>query len=330
VDSSRTLSSHVDLFDALAGIVSEGVIRFDDNRRIVSCNAAAQRLLGYSGGRLAGAVINDLLHESNAGDPFADSSSVIFRDTVGSAIAVQTRSVDGIVVFSATRIDQIEQLKNELVSTVSHELKTPLAAIKAYTATLRENPDIYLSHREEFLRVVEEQADRLARVVDDMLLITRVDTDHLLRRRSRVRVMQLIDQALLGISYNPAVHPIVVQTGDADVSGDPERLRDVFRNLIENAIKYSPAGGRIVIRAHQTGNFTTIEVEDCGIGIAAEHLPYIFDRFYRVEPVDAPDAPGSGLGLYIVSAIVRAHGGTISVRSEEGAGTTFTLRFPQR
>lgn len=330
MDSSRTISADVDPFEALAGVVSEGVVRIGAQRRLLSCNDAAARILGYDAARMIGVTIDDLLHESNTGDPLAEASTVTFRDTLGSAIPVQTRCRGDIVAFSPQRVDQIEQLKNELVSTVSHELKTPLAAIKAYTATLREHPDIYVSHREEFLAVVEEQADRLSRVVDDMLLITRVDTDHLLRRRMVVRVMQLVDQALLSISYNPALHPIVCLTGDAAISGDPDRLRDVFRNLLENAIKYSPGGGRIVVRAEQDEKYTTVEVEDSGVGIAPEHLPYIFDRFYRAESSAAPEVTGSGLGLYIVSAVMRAHGGTIEARSRPGAGSTFILRFPQR
>jgi signal transduction histidine kinase len=228
------------------------------------------------------------------------------------------------------RIDEIEQLKNELVSTVSHELKTPLAAIKAYTATLRQNPELYAEKREEYLRIVEEQADRLSRLIEDLLLVTRVEAGQLLRRRTTIPLDAVLDEALAEIHFDTKRYPIERETAAATVSGDPDRLRDLFRNLIENAIKYSPEGGPIVVRARETDDTTVVEVSDSGIGISAGDLPYIFERFYRAESEVASAAGGSGLGLYITRAIVRAHGGTIEARSEAGRGTTFTACLPKR
>ena len=228
------------------------------------------------------------------------------------------------------RIDEIEQLKNELVSTVSHELKTPLAAIKAYTATLRQNPELYAEKREEYLRIVEEQADRLSRLIDDLLLVTRVEAGQLLRRRTITSVDEVLDEALAEIHFDHSHHPIERETGGAKISGDPDRLRDLLRNLIENAMKYCPNGGPIVVRARENGTQTVLEVSDCGIGISADDLPYIFERFYRAESDISTAAGGSGLGLYIARAIARAHGGTIEASSEPGRGTTFTVSLPKR
>lgn len=228
------------------------------------------------------------------------------------------------------RIDEIEQLKNELVSTVSHELKTPLAAIKAYTATLRQNPELFAEKREEYLRIIEEQADRLARLIDDLLLVARVEGGQLLRKRVTVPLDGVLDEALAEIHFDSQRHPIVRETGNASVSGDPDRLRDLFRNLIENAIKYSPAGGSIAIRAHEQNDATIAVVSDSGIGISADDLPYVFERFYRADSETADAAGGSGLGLYIARAIVRAHGGKIEAGSEAGHGTTFTVCLPKR
>jgi len=223
------------------------------------------------------------------------------------------------------RIDEIEQLKNELVSTVSHELKTPLAAIKAYTATLRQNPELFAEKREEYLRIIEEQADRLSRLIEDLLLVTRVEAGQLLRRRTTIPLDAILDEALAEIHFDTERYPVVRETGAALVSGDPDRLRDLFRNLIENAIKYSPEGGTITIRAREERDATVIEVSDCGIGISAEDLPYVFERFYRVDSAVVDAAGGSGLGLYIARAIVRAHGGKIHAHSEPGRGTTFAI-----
>ncbi len=267
-------------------------------------------------------------------------SLLVLRDTLGHPVRVRARSTammrDGepegwlLSFHTARRVDEIEQLKSELVSTVSHELKTPLSAIKAYTATLRENPALYESRRDEFLAVVEQQADRLSRLVDDMLLVSRVESEQLLRRRVRLPLERVIEDAVSEIPVNPVDHPIERRVAGVQVSGDPDRLRDVLRNLVENAIKYSPQGGAVTISGTEVEGHTEIAVRDRGVGISEEHLPYIFDRFYRVESDATSSAGGSGLGLYIVNALVRAHGGTIDVRSQPGEGTTFTLRLPLR
>lgn len=228
------------------------------------------------------------------------------------------------------RIDEIEQLKNEFVGTVSHELKTPLAAIKAYTATLRENPELYAQKREEYLKVIEEQADRLSRLIDDLLLVSRVGAAQLLRRRTLTLLDTILDEAIGEIPFDRARYPIERQTSGVQISGDPDRLRDVFRNLLENAIKYSPDGGAISIRAEQRGDVTLVDVTDRGLGIPPDDLPYVFERFFRVDSETTAAVGGSGLGLYIVQAIVRAHGGKIDVRNEAERGTTFSLELPIR
>jgi two-component system, OmpR family, phosphate regulon sensor histidine kinase PhoR len=357
VDSSRTLPADVnrDLLDellavkslaaAITQIVADGVVQLDERQRIVRFSAAAETMLGFSAESLIGAPFEDLLHESNVSQLCVDSAqpqtrSVVLRDSAGEAVRVSARcaalrrgtEIEGwMIAFTPKRrIEEIEQLKNELVSTVSHELNTPLAAIKAYTATLRMNPSLYESHRDEFLGVVEQQADRLSRLIDDMLLVTRVDSGHMLRRRLMVPLDSVVDEALSEIPHDPALHPVRRNYEGVTISGDPERLRDIFRNLLENAFKYSPDGGGVDIAAESGSRQTVITVRDRGVGMSEADLPYIFDRFYRSESEHTKQVGGSGLGLYIVHALVRAHGGTIDVRSEPGAGTTFTLRLPVR
>jgi signal transduction histidine kinase len=327
-------------------VAAEAIVQVDERRRIARFSTAAETILGFSADSMIGVAVDTLLHESNTAPlcgPEGDAQQIalILRDSAGKPLHVHGRCVplkrgadiDGWLLAFApkARIEEIEQLKNELVSTVSHELKTPLAAIKAYTATLRQNPSLYESHREEFLGVVEQQADRLSRLVDDMLLVTRVESGQMLRRRVSVTLESVVDQALRELHHDPVSHPIERRyDGALTISGDPERLRDVVRNLLENAFKYSPAGGTIAISAEGTLDQTIVTIRDSGIGIAATDLPYVFDRFYRAESENTASVGGSGLGLYIVHALVRAHGGTVDVRSEPGAGATFTLRLPVR
>lgn len=335
------------LIEAVGAVLSEGLMHLDERRRIVRFNAAAERILGYARLSVIGNDFANLLHESNTTDVFTELAltdpnvaRLVFRDTRGEAVPVRVRYISimresdfegWVLAFAAKeRLEEIEQLKSELVSTVSHELKTPLASIKAYTATLRQNPALYETHRDEFLAVVEQEADRLSRLVEDMLLVTRVDTTQLLRRRVMVDLDRLLDDVCAEIHPDPVLHPIERKGTNVEISGDPERLRDIFRNLLENAVKYSPSGGIIAVIAHQANQRTEVEVRDRGIGIAREHLPYIFDRFYRAQDESTANVGGSGLGLYIVQALVRAHGGTIDVRSAPGHGTTFNLNLPVR
>jgi two-component system sensor histidine kinase VicK len=334
------------LYENLARCVSDCVVELDAAARIVRFNYAAETLTGYSALSLVGRNFSELLEgdvaallqSARANDRRAQNFTV--RDTQAKPIETRGRIVpltrereaDGwIVTFSPVRkVQEIEQLKNELVSTVSHELKTPLAAIKAYTATLRQNPALYDSQREEFLAIIEQQADRLSRLIDDMLLVTRVGAEQMLRRRVLVPLDTILDRVLGEITFDSQKHRIARQTAGITISGDPERLQDIFRNVIENAIKYSPAGGTVAISAVADAEKAAIEVRDEGIGIADEHLPYIFDRFYRIDSDLTSSVGGSGLGLFIVNALVRAHGGTINVRSELQRGTNFTLVFPER
>lgn len=228
------------------------------------------------------------------------------------------------------RFRQIEQLKSEIVTAVSHELKTPIATIKAYATTLRENPSGVEEQRDDFLRVIDEQTDRLTKVVDDLLLASRVDAEQLLKRRVTIPLEEVVDAALMALAFDDAVHPIELRAGGAVLSGDPEKLRDVMLHLIDNAAKFSSAGSSITIEGETTDDETIVRIVDSGIGISDEHLPYIFERFYRAEPELTAQTSGSGLGLSIVSALVRAHGGAIAVSSEPGRGSTFTVHFPVR
>lgn len=285
-------------------------------------------MTGHSRDELRGRQAASVLSETG------DGTGVIHAKN-GDAIAVRLRCADTphgkVAAFAPVpRIDQIEQLKNELVGTVSHELKTPLAAIKAYTATLRDNPALYEDRRTEYLAIVEEQADRLSRLIEDLLLVTRVEGPQLLRRRIAVGLNEVIERAMAGVRLDPALHHIERPARNVMLSGDPDRLCDVFRNLLENAAKYSPDGGPIEIRAKETADRVVVEIADRGAGISKDDLPYIFDRFYRADSDLTRKTGGSGLGLSIVQALVRAHGGTVEARGRAGGGTVFAVTLPVR
>lgn len=359
MDISRTLPADVTrelleellsykvLYESLSKLVAQGIVELTAQGEIVRWNYAAETLTGHSAQSLVGANFGDLLDCGNLNSlfdipPDGDRHRVAFRlrDTAGNftelrGAASAIKSGDTIeswmIAFGPSfKIEEIEQLKNELVSTVSHELKTPLAAIKAYTATLLSNPNVFEAQRTEYLTVIEQQTDRLTRLIDDMLLVSRVEAGQMLKRRVPISLDAILDRVFGQLGYDRELHQIARENTALLLSGDPDRLLDVFSHVIENGIKYSPQGGILSITGRQTPDQNVIDIRDTGIGIDQEHLPYIFDRFYRVESELTSSVGGSGLGLFIVNALVRAHGGTITVRSELGKGTTITVALPVR
>lgn len=330
-------------FDALLGVAADGIAHVDASGTVARWNIAAETISGISADRALGSPLDALVTDGwqTVRAIPADGAVHAIRWTFGPsgraparakivAIERDGRSDGWLVSFAPQqRFDEIEQLKNELIGSISHELKTPLATIKAYVETLRDHA-LSPEDTRTYLGVVGEQADRLARAIDDLLLVSRVEAGQLLKRRETMELDAVLDAALVSIAYDESQHPLRRETAGVLISGDPDLLRDAIAQVVENAAKFSQAGELIEVRGERREGRCMVSVSDRGIGIADEHLPYIFDRFYRVDRALASASDGSGLGLFIASALARAHGGTIDVRSEPGRGSTFTLSLPVR
>ncbi|HTU83206.1 MAG TPA: HAMP domain-containing sensor histidine kinase [Candidatus Acidoferrales bacterium] len=330
--------------DALLALSNDGFAFVSADARIVSWSEGAAALSGIPSERALDADVRSLFAggESVVATPFDG----VARDVrIGVETATGTQWLRAVVVavdldahhygwlFSfgpERRYREIEQLKNEIVAAVSHELKTPIASIKAYATTLRENPEGTAPQQEDFLRVIEDQADRLTRAVDDLLVASRVDVEQLLKRRVTVALDEVVDGALRALSFDERAHPLVRRTQGLSLNGDPELLHEIFFQLLDNARKFSSPGAPVGIEGEMRRHETVVRVRDAGIGIAEEDLPYVFERFYRVESESTAQTGGTGLGLFIVHGLVRAHGGTIAVTSRPGKGSTFTLTLPVR
>lgn len=339
------LRPHTVPFDALLALSNDGFFFVAYDAQVSAWSDAAASISGISAQQALRHDVRQLFvkGEKIVAVPF-DATPRDVRIATGDASGAPRwlrANVIGITVDAHThgwlcsfgperRYQEIEQLKSEIVTAVSHELKTPIASIKAYATTMRDNPQPLAEQHDDFLRVIDEQADRLARAVDDLLLASRVDAEQLLRHRVPIALDEVLDAALVILMLDERCHPVERKTPGVMLSGDPELLRDIFLHLIDNAAKFSPEGTPIVVEGNNAEHESFVRVRDYGIGIADEHLPYIFDRFYRVEHELTAQAGGSGLGLFIVQALVRAHGGSISVSSAPNEGTTFTLRLPQR
>jgi two-component system sensor histidine kinase BaeS len=252
----------------------------------------------------------------------AETSSIKDLRTLGRAFNAMTAS-----------LRQADQAKVAFVADVSHELRTPLTVIKGTVETLQDGAIDDLAARDTFLESMASETERLIRLVNDLLLLTRADAGALklqlepvdLSRLARERVKQL---ATIAAKSQVQLEVVDISAQTLPALADPLRLSQVFDNLLGNAIRYSRPGGTVTLTLHLVGDGWKCAVADTGAGIAPQHLPLIFDRFYRADASRSRRSGGSGLGLAITRALVQAHGGQISVESREGQGTTVTFTVP--
>ena len=229
------------------------------------------------------------------------------------------------------QVHNLDEARNQFVSNASHELKTPLATIKILVESMMYQDDMDPALRKEFLGDIDKEIDRLSSVVGDLLTLVHIDSHKLRLRRE---MMVLADTVRETVSrLNPLAkkrgQQIVVKIQDeCEMFADSGKLAQVCYNIIENAIKYTPDGGTITVSLAKVGRDAVLDISDTGVGIPAEDLPHVFDRFYRVDKARSRETGGTGLGLSIVKQIVRLHAGTVTVASEYGKGTTFTVQLP--
>lgn len=341
---------------------ADGILLLRPDRRVAVINQALATMLGRDPDTVIGEPCSQVLELQNVtGDDLcADGEMTILaqgmrcegelvRQTGGNlAVTVtytplfdpQGRLTDIIVnVIDITRFREEEEMKSTFVSIISHELKTPVALVKGYAQTLA-RPDATWDPEtaRQSLQIIEEEADRLEVLINNLLDVSRIQAGDLRLDISDVNMNRLLERVAQDYRTQTTEHQIEVDLPDdlPLVSGDEERLRQVFTNLLGNAIKYSPDGGLIRIGAWVDRKAGTedkksrlvVYVADAGIGIPEDELPKIFDRFYRVDSSLRRSTAGVGLGLFLINAIVEAHKGEIWVRSELNKGTTFSVALP--
>jgi two-component system, OmpR family, sensor kinase len=229
------------------------------------------------------------------------------------------------------KIESLDQARNQFVSNASHELKTPLATMKILIESLIYQPEMETGLRTEFLSDINREIDRLSSIVTDLLTLVRMDVKDVKLSRENMSLAELVKDTehLLKPMAEKRHQTLVLSLQDeCDMYADRTKLQQVVYNLMENAFKYTQEGGQITVTLQKSGRDAVLKVKDNGPGIAAEHLPHIFDRFYRVDKARSREAGGTGLGLAIVHQLVMLHGGEIHVESEVGKGTTFTVELP--
>lgn len=236
-----------------------------------------------------------------------------------------------LVLHDVTKIEQAEISSRDFVANVSHELRTPLTSISGYVETLMESQGLREEQVKEFLSIILKNANRMYRLTEDLLALARVES------KDYALAPQISPASALVVDAIETLAPLAIDAGldlqagsmvEDAVKADPDALQQVFGNLIENAIKYGKEGGRIVVGCRRIGESVEFYVQDYGAGIPFQHLPRLFERFYRVDAARSRDSGGTGLGLAIVKRILQTHNGDIRVESEVGRGTSFFFRLP--
>ncbi len=235
------------------------------------------------------------------------------------------------VLRDLTETERVEKTRRDFIANVSHELRTPLTSIQGYTETLLDSPGAD-NHVRDFLEVIRKNAARMSRLTEDLLTLARVESGEQRFDIKPVAVDELLEDAIE--SLREVARPYDVElvkenlAGQRSVSADREAIHQVFSNLIENAVKYAAAGKRVVLGAREVNGRIEFYVKDFGPGISSEHLPRLFERFYRVDKARSRESGGTGLGLAIAKHIVLAHNGIIRADSELNHGSTFLFTLP--
>jgi two-component system phosphate regulon sensor histidine kinase PhoR len=330
--------------------MSEGVIAVDRGERLLFANASAGRVLGFDSKRAADLTLLEAVrsHELRAIMQKAlRSRQLCNAELAWSGKSLRTFDVlatplpgdpsPGVVLVlrDVTELKRLEHMRQQFIANVSHELKTPLSSIKAYTETLLGGARNDPVHCERFLQRIDEQAARLHDLIMDMLSLARIESSQSPLELTSVPVARVVRGCLADYEPQAAARRVSLKSNAAAcdeqnhaIRGEEEALRQILSNLVDNGIKYTPAGGSVTVTCRRDGAVAIIEVADTGVGIAPEHHVRVFERFYRVDKARSRELGGTGLGLSIVKHLAQAQGGTVAVVSEVGRGTQFTVKLP--
>ena len=343
--------------EAIIYSIHDAVIVIDESDRLLMANEAAGRLFNFNSSDSQHKHISELINESgnefadflrhsrqNKAQPtkkeieFSEDTELKTYDCIVSCIYDENRQVCGVVavLHDITREKQIQQTKNDFVNHVCHELKTPLASISAYSEMLIDGEADDEKTRKEFYAVIQSQAQRLNRLIEDSLNISRIESGLIKVNKGPVSLTILIEEQLHMIkSYAEEKNICLKDIGQSrivfdQVYADKDMISQVIVNLLSNAVKYTPSGGSVKIETEvdETVNIARLSVIDTGVGIPESEIDHVFDKFYRVDK-NKHQAKGTGLGLTLVKQIIeKVHDGRVFVSSKQGVGSTFGFELP--
>jgi two-component system phosphate regulon sensor histidine kinase PhoR len=343
----RTLTEERNLSSAILGSMVEGVAVVNSGERLVFANEGFAEILELgvppqSGSSLVETVRQTELIEAVravlSGAPRVEAEIVtgtlrqhFFAATVASVKAAENSGAV-IVLHDITDLRKLERVRRDFVANVSHEFKTPLTAIQGFAETLLAGAMDDPQNRIRFLQIILDHSRRLARLTDDLLELSKMDADRVDLEVDRLSVSQFVQSCIETTQRSAAEKNLRVsvnlKNSLPDIAADRRRLAEVLQNLLDNAVQYTPSGGRITVSASSDGEEVEFTVSDTGIGIPKVDQPRIFERFYRVDVARSREVGGTGLGLSIAKHLVEAHGGRIWVESEVGQGSQFHFTVP--
>ena len=336
--------------EAILSSVVSGIIAVDSQKNILFINPKAQKMLNITEVDIVGKhllhvirnnKIDNMIKNILENNGFEENEITvsypeekIFRLYSNVIKHPDSDNIIGIIIIlqDVTEIKKLEKVRSEFVANVSHELKTPLTSIKGFVETLKAGAIEDHETSIRFLNIIEDEADRLNRLITDILSLSELETKKTKQQFALINTSNKIIEIVSMLQNQAAKKKISLQTIiAADVSklkGDPDQFKQMMINLIDNAVKYTPEGGAVEVSAYNLESNVVIRIKDNGIGIPKEHVPRLFERFYRVDKARSRNVGGTGLGLAIVKHIVMQFEGKIDVQSEIGKGTEFVLSIP--
>ncbi|WP_305824685.1 phosphate regulon sensor histidine kinase PhoR [Massilia brevitalea] len=322
-------------FRQAMSLLPEGVAIMDDVLFLEWCNPAAERHLGLTLERDKGLRVTNLVRHPDFIDyiilgRYEQPLTLSFR---GRKIECRIIPFENrrqiLVTHDATDTERIEAMRRDFIANASHELRTPLTVIVGFLEIAMSDPCMDAATRSAHLKLMTEQGGRMQRLIEDMLTLSRLESDEFPLRRERVDIAALVDSvAAEARALSGGRHEITVAVDGPDVMGNMEELRSAFANLASNAVRYSPEGGCIALSWQRGEDDLQFSVKDCGIGIDPQHISRLTERFYRVDKSRSRETQGTGLGLAIVKHVLLRHGGRVKICSKPGEGSTFTASLP--
>ncbi len=340
-DGFRALENSRQTLEALLNSMQEAVIAVAQDGRVLWANQRMERLLP-GGVRLGAPLVQSLRdpeilmavqYALEKRDVTVANAAKIFSGRIFDVTAAPMPGGGAVAVLhDQTEIERVEKTRRDFIANVSHELRTPLTSIQGYSETLLDNHDLRESGR-EFVEIIRKNAMRMARLTEDLLVLARVESGEQNFNFQPATPRELLEDAVQTfheLATSRGIELSLMSTATSTVAVDRDAIHQVLSNLIDNALKYGDTGGKILVGACESEEGVQFYVRDFGSGISSEHLPRLFERFYRVDKARSRESGGTGLGLAIAKHVVRAHSGTIRVESELNHGSTFYFTLPRQ
>lgn len=354
-DTFTSLQDKNTMLEAIMSSVVNGIIAIDSTERVLFMNTVAERLLNIkerdtAGKHLLQVIRNNsldnylkrVLHNKEFSDAeitIDDGKERVLKLYSNPIRQTGKSDIEGIIITiqDITELRKLENMRTEFVANVSHELKTPLTSIKGFAETLKTGGIDDKQDAARFLSIIEDEADRLTRLINDIMFLSEIEQKKAMTVKNKIKVEKVIGEVLSMLKSQGEKKNIELLADIPEelknLTGDTDKFKQMLINLVDNAIKYTPENGKVWVEAYNSTDGAgrdrlVIKVRDNGIGIPKQHIPRLFERFYRVDKARSRKEGGTGLGLAIVKHIVILFNGEIEVQSEVGKGTQFTITLP--